>query len=582
MPPADGSAEESRPPSSDSFNLAGAAGVQIGDHGVQLNVFPGLATSGSPRAARGRLGPWRVFLSHSSELSQHPTNGSFVATAKRAVERAGHVPVDMDTWAASALPPLASDTEQVASCQVYVAIVGFRYGTRVREDPSRSYTEHEFDTATALGLPRLAFLLDDDLQVPVPRAVTHEPNHDAADRQDGFRARIGSSGVTSRLVSSPKELETALYQALIELADQLARQPAQEPDSILLLPPRSSRVSFDGLRGRYLQRVLRHYECPDLAALTPWGQEGTGYIRLQEVFVPQQGRLVRAPLDREDKARLTLIEAQQRDESLELEGGHLPVVSNRPSLGHKGGTAGTLRPILDVLVEEQCVVILGDPGSGKSALAQHLVLSLMDPTGNGGWCRKYAKWLPIIVELRAYAEPKGRWSTFLEYLGYRYVKDGLGLPANELHHYLEDSGRAWVVFDGLDEVFDDATRESIDREIANFISEYPSVRVLVTSRRSAYRDNSEYKEFAVYALQELDRFQITEFVRRWHRHVHSDKRQASGHAERLLHSIDAGPAVRDWAGNPLLLTILTLIGGSQELRVTEVDRGWCLSALPGW
>ncbi|MCO8275845.1 DUF4062 domain-containing protein [Actinoplanes sp. TRM 88003] len=139
--------------------------------------------------------PWRVFLSHTSELEP------FVHAAKEAVTRAGHIPVDMRYFAAVDSRPSEVCMAAVESADVYVLIAGSRYGSSVRDRPEVSYTELEFLTAGRAGLPRLAFLLD----------VPAEP------RQQSFRDRVTDSDLTAAKFTDPSSLETRVYQALIEL-----------------------------------------------------------------------------------------------------------------------------------------------------------------------------------------------------------------------------------------------------------------------------------------------------------------------------------------------------------------------------
>ena len=176
--------------------------------------------------------PRRVFLSHTSELREHPRERSYVAAAESAVIRAGDAVTDMAYFAARDSEPAELSMRMVATADVYVGIVGHRYGARVRGRPELSYTELEFETATALGLPRLVFLLRDDVwSLPPARQALGD---DAL--QVAFRRRLLEAGVTIAWVASPAELEVGLVQALIELrAEHAAR--ARPPEPAAGIPP---------------------------------------------------------------------------------------------------------------------------------------------------------------------------------------------------------------------------------------------------------------------------------------------------------------------------------------------------------
>ncbi|MGK7914250.1 MAG: NACHT domain-containing NTPase, partial [Prochloraceae cyanobacterium] len=175
-----------------------------------------------------------------------------------------------------------------------------------------------------------------------------------------------------------------------------------------------------------------------------------------------------------------------------------------------------IRPVLEVIKDEEYkyLVILGDPGSGKSTLLQYIALE---------WAELPIKELrlhpiPLLIELRRYMrsqEPPQQCKTFLEFI-HRSSSWVGHLNQNDLHEYLK-AGKAVVMFDALDEVFDLGKREDVISQIHNFTQDYPNVQVIVTSRVIGYKPQQlRDAEFYHFMLQDLESEQIDDFIQRWH------------------------------------------------------------------
>ncbi|MFD0263177.1 HEAT repeat domain-containing protein [Kitasatospora indigofera] len=311
----------------------------------------------------------------------------------------------------------------------------------------------------------------------------------------------------------------------------------------------------------YRARVRDVYRRLNLDVLGPSGSAGEqAVIELRQVFMPQLARPYTAQVPGEWRRLL----ADGELDDAQLPPGTEAEEAYRLREAHRAQVEQAARPVLEVLAGEEGrrLVVLGDPGAGKSTLVQYLALAL------AGGLREMpselvglAGMVPVVVELRQYAAPRWRERTFEDFLEHVQVQERMCLPRQTLVELLHE-GRVLVLFDGLDEVFDPAVREETARRITAFAFAYPKVRTVVTSREYGYRP-AEFTAngFTQVILQDLEREQVEEFVRRWYTAAHPAKPALAAQlTQRLLDAVRQVRAVAELAGNPLLLTILASMG----------------------
>ena len=155
-------------------------------------------------------------------MRDFPKGQSYVTAVERAISACGHVIVDMTDFPAADLPAAELCAERVRGCQVYLGVLGTRYGSPVRDMPQVSYTELEFDTAAGAGLPRLVFMLDtdaDDVGIPPSKLIDHQ----FGVRQEAFCRRVQDAGLAVGTFTDPGTLGQLVERSLRELAEQRRR-----------------------------------------------------------------------------------------------------------------------------------------------------------------------------------------------------------------------------------------------------------------------------------------------------------------------------------------------------------------------
>ena len=228
-----------------------------------------------------------MFISHTAELRDFPTAMSYVAAVERAVSAAGHVIVDMADFAAGSQPPARVCAEMVRGCDVYVGVLGTRYGSPVGDQPEVSYTELEFATATEAGLDRLVFLLDTaaaDVGIPLSELIDRE----FGARQDAFRRSVQDSGLLTQSFANPAELGQRVERALRNLSqtrqrvgsgirrEQVPAEPKPVRASKFVNPPPATAPAWFQGRQAETGLLVRYVTDPGIRMVTVTGRGGIG------------------------------------------------------------------------------------------------------------------------------------------------------------------------------------------------------------------------------------------------------------------------------------------------------------------
>ena len=251
-------------------------------------------------------------------------------------------------------------------------------------------------------------------------------------------------------------------------------------------------------------------------------------------------------------------------------------------------------PLLPVLAgEERRIVLLADPGMGKSTLIQWLISTLAEeatlPTGTAGL--RGAIPLPFILRDLVGHLPKDAaewdWPALLKAFANYHPRAAdrpplaAALTGDETSfRTLLASDRAFFLIDGLDEIGDPAHRRALRDALWQGFKQYPNARWLVTSRWVGYEEaevHAEKEEFGYYDQDFFRTTRIKETVRSRLLYLapFDDTRQltfarhwylprmgpvlGAEHAGKFVEAVRRHPAVRVIGRVPNLLYLLALL-----------------------
>jgi formylglycine-generating enzyme required for sulfatase activity len=384
------------------------------------------------------------------------------------------------------------------------------------------------------------------------------------------------------MVKKGKKQDPRKPQNQFAVIDQKNQQVGQQTNVVINpvthVPLSAEGANFEALRESYLSRVFKQTCDLELSGIDPKAAttEACQKMQLSAVYT---GLLTRQPeIDAEKFAG-----------------------SARPGRAEHSMTLSALA----LLNREKYLVLLGDPGSGKSTFINFVALCLAgEKMGNllanigvmraplpfeedetRGDKRKEKRrqpWdhgplLPVRIVLRDLAarglsEPgaAANRDTLWKFIGAE-LGNNLKEFAPHLKKVLQEEG-GLILLDGLDEVPDASNRRiQVKEAVKGFVEDFPKCRVLATSRTYAYqRQEWKLDGFAEALLSPFSPKQISHFVEKWYEHIghvrNLNNEEAKGRASLLITAIERSERLAELAERPLLLTLMASLhawrGGS--------------------
>ncbi|MCB1809907.1 MAG: NACHT domain-containing protein, partial [Candidatus Competibacteraceae bacterium] len=227
--------------------------------------------------------------------------------------------------------------------------------------------------------------------------------------------------------------------------------------------------------------------------------------------------------------------------------------------------------------DERCVVLIGDPGSGKTTLVNYLTFCLADPTAtvSADLPESIRGLLPVRLILR----------NLVAYLPENAEKGSVELIwqalRDDLHEHIGQIAgdrlfQRWqtqllgqpvlILLDGLDEVPAMGKRRTcLVRSLRDWVvGLHRQSRVIVTARPYAYADPSwQLPAFTVFALAPFNREQMNTFIASWCEAVRPitgwTRATRDEHVASLMHALAQRHDLADLASRPLLLTLMATL-----------------------
>ncbi len=147
----------------------------------------------------------------------------------------------MEEFGASSETPIDSCLRRLRECDLFIGILGHRYGT---VHPSgKSYTELEYDEAGRLGIPRLMFLAAGEFST----LIAERESDELFDKQKSFMELVANhTGQFIDDFANAEQLAAAVVKAIAnQVHKEIGASDSDQVDTWLLISYVCNQIGFD-------------------------------------------------------------------------------------------------------------------------------------------------------------------------------------------------------------------------------------------------------------------------------------------------------------------------------------------------
>ena len=209
------------------------------------------------------------------------------------------------------------------------------------------------------------------------------------------------------------------------------------------------------------------------------------------------------------------------------------------------------------------IVVLGNPGSGKSVLVKSIICSILKNETDLIDNQEVFLRIPFRIELRKYLafkkeEKKGNIIKYLKTVleDAYYIKN----IKNEQVYAIIENYPTIIFFDGLDEIFDTCNKNEVKQDIELFINTFHYSLAVVTSRVVGYNEAKLSDEFEEFFILDFEFTQITQYLNKWYSFYLPGKENDQFRKDEIEQFLEQIRQVdKELATNPLLLSLIVII-----------------------